>query len=143
MRVRRQVNLMGFIVILLFSFCAGLLGGMGMGGGTILIPALTIFMGVEQHVAQAANLLAFLPMALLSLKIHSGNGLINARGAVWIIIPAVVLSVGGAFLAAYTPSDILRRMFGAFLIALAVKQAYDNYAAFAARRDKKGGGSGG
>ncbi len=128
---------MGSIIIILLSFSAGLLGGMGMGGGTILIPALTIFMGVEQHVAQAANLLAFLPMALISLKIHSGNGLIKSRGSLWIIVPAVVFSVGGAFLASVTPSALLRRMFGAFLIALAIKQAYDSYAALRARMQKR------
>lgn len=55
---------MSFIIVMSISFAAGLLGGMGMGGGTILIPALTIFLGVEQHAAQAANLIAFLPMAL-------------------------------------------------------------------------------
>ena len=47
-----------------------MLGGMGMGGGTVLIPALTVILGVEQHVAQATNLIAFLPMALFTLKIH-------------------------------------------------------------------------
>lgn len=128
---------MGFIVIMLLAFSAGLLGGMGMSSGTILIPALTIFLNIGQHAAQAANLLAFLPMALISLKIHSGNGLVRARGAPWIIIPAVALSVGGAFLAAYTPADILRRMFGAFLIALAAKQAYDAFYACKMRKDKK------
>lgn len=116
---------MSFIIVMSISFAAGLLGGMGMGGGTILIPALTIFLGVEQHAAQAANLIAFLPMALLSLKIHSGNGLVRARGALPVIVPAVFLSAASAVFAAYIPSDMLRRLFGAFLIALAAKQVYD------------------
>ena len=71
---------MSFIIILSFAFVSGLLGGMGMGGGTVLIPALTLFAGTEQHIAQAANLIAFLPMSLISLKIHSGNGLLRTRG---------------------------------------------------------------
>ena len=54
-----------------------MLGGMGMGGGTVLIPALTVILGVEQHVAQATNLIAFLPMALFTLKIHKENGLLH------------------------------------------------------------------
>lgn len=116
---------MGFIVILLFSAAAGLLGGMGMGGGTILIPALTIFLNVEQHAAQAANLIAFLPMSLLSLKIHSQNGLLKAQGVWKVVLPAVILSAGGAVLAAFTPSRILGRLFGYFLIGLAAKQAFD------------------
>ena len=127
---------MGFIFIMLFAFAAGLLGGMGMGGGTILIPALTLFLGIGQHAAQAANLLAFLPMALLSLKIHSGNGLIKTQGALWIILPAVALSAGGAFLAAFTPADLLRRMFGAFLVAPAIKQAFDLRMLFKAKKSR-------
>ncbi len=103
------------------GFAAGLLGGMGMGGGTILIPVLTIFLGVEQHVAQAANLIAFLPMAAFSLKVHSDKGLLKADGAWFIIIPAVLTSVLGGLAAVYLPGEILKKLFGAFLVGLAVK----------------------
>lgn len=116
---------MGFVAIMLYSAAAGLLGGMGMGGGTILIPALTIFLNVEQHAAQAANLIAFLPMSLLSLKIHAQNGLLKTKGVWKIVLPAVILSAGGAVLAAFTPSRLLGKLFGYFLIALAIKQAAD------------------
>ena len=61
---------MSFILFLIAGFFAGLLGGMGMGGGTILIPALTVLLGVEQHVAQATNLIAFLPMAAFTLNVQ-------------------------------------------------------------------------
>ena len=46
---------MSFILYLLAGFFSGMLGGMGMGGGTVLIPALTILFRVEQHIAQATN----------------------------------------------------------------------------------------
>ena len=61
---------MAFIIHLAAGVLAGLLGGMGMGGGTVLIPVLTIFLGVSQHVAQATNVIAFLPMAALALAVH-------------------------------------------------------------------------
>ena len=61
---------MSFILFLVAGFFSGMLGGMGMGGGTVLIPTFTILLGVEQHVAQATNLIAFLPMALFTLKLH-------------------------------------------------------------------------
>lgn len=98
-----------------------MLGGMGMGGGTVLIPALTIILGVEQHAAQATNLIAFLPMALFTLKVHKENGLLKTKGLLWIVIPAIVTSVLAGFLASLLPSDILKKLFGAFLVALAVK----------------------
>ena len=98
-----------------------MLGGMGMGGGTILIPALTIIFGVEQHVAQATNLIAFLPMALFTLSIHKKNGLLKTEGLSLIVIPALLCSVAAGFAAALLPSQVLRKLFGAFLVALSVK----------------------
>lgn len=92
-----------------------------MGGGTILIPALTIIFGVEQHVAQATNLIAFLPMALFTLSVHKKNGLLKTEGLSFIVIPAVVTSVAAGFAAALLPSEILKKLFGAFLVALSVK----------------------
>ena len=112
---------MSFIFYLLAGFFSGLLGGMGMGGGTILIPALTIIFGVEQHVAQATNLIAFLPMALFTLGVHKKNGLLKTEGLSFIVIPALLTSIAAGFAAALLPSEVLRKLFGAFLVVLAVK----------------------
>ncbi len=114
---------MSFILYLTAGLLAGFLGGMGMGGGTILIPALTIFLGVEQHVAQATNLIAFLPMAAFSVGVHKSRGYIKSEGLASVIIPAVITSVVGGLTAALLPGDLLKKLFGLFLIALAVKQA--------------------
>lgn len=115
---------MSFLLYLAAGFLSGLLGGMGMGGGTLLIPVLTVFLGVEQHVAQAANLIAFLPMALFSLKIHSRNGLINAQDVWWMIIPAALCAAAFGVAAAFLPADFLKKAFGAFLVFLAVRVAF-------------------
>lgn len=112
---------MSFILYLSAGFFSGLIGGMGMGGGTVLIPALTIIFGVEQHVAQATNLIVFLPMALFTLNIHRKNGLLKTEGLSFIVIPAVLTSVATGFAAALLPSVVLRKLFGAFLVALSVK----------------------
>lgn len=96
-----------------------------MGGGTVLIPALTIFFGVEQHIAQATNLIAFLPMAAFSLKVHKQNGLLKTQGLWWLIIPALITSVLTGFAAAALPSDVLKKLFGGFLVLLSVKLLLD------------------
>ena len=54
----------------LFGFIAGIFGGLGMGGGTLLIPLLTIFLGLDQKLCQGINLVSFLVKALVSLIIH-------------------------------------------------------------------------
>lgn len=112
---------MSFILYLFAGFFAGLLGGMGMGGGTVLIPALTILLGVEQHIAQATNLVAFLPMAVFSLKVHKERGLLKTDGVLGVVIPAVITSVLSGLLAVLLPAEVLKKLFGAFLILLAVK----------------------
>ena len=45
----------------------GIIGGMGMGGGTLTIPILTIFLSFQQLRAQGVNLVAFLPMAIIAI----------------------------------------------------------------------------
>lgn len=121
---------MAFILYLTVGFFSGFIGGMGMGGGTVLIPALTILLGVEQHVAQATNLIAFLPMALFTLKVHKKNGLLKTDGLLTIVMPAFVLSVCAGIIASFLPSDVLKKLFGAFLIVLAVKLLLDERANF-------------
>lgn len=113
---------MYFILYLLVGFASGVLGGMGMGGGTILIPALTILLGVNQRVAQATNIIAFLPMAALVLPAHKKNGLLRTESAGYLIIPAIISTVLAGVLMAALPSDFLRKLFGLFLIALAVRE---------------------
>ena len=95
-----------------------------MGGGTVTIPLLVLVGGVEQKIAQCANLFSFFPMSLAALKTHTDNGLVETQGLFWGIIPALALSALGAWSAAVLPSELLRKGFGIFLIFLALVTAY-------------------
>ncbi len=110
---------MSFYLYFLLGFLGGIPAGMGMGGGTVTIPLLVLVGGVEQKIAQSANLFAFLPMSAFALKAHAKNGLLQTRGIGWVVLPAVLLSAIGAMAASYLPSALLRRGFGVFLIGLA------------------------
>ena len=114
---------MSFIIYMAAGFLSGLIGGMGMGGGTIMIPALTVFCGVGQHAAQVTNLVSFLPMAAFSLPVHKKQGLIRTENLLSLIVPAVITSALGGLVALFLPADILRRLFGAFLVVLALRGA--------------------
>ena len=127
---------MSFLIFMLCGFAGGVLGGMGMGGGTALIPLLTIFCGVEQSAAQGINLLAFLPMATIALFIHAKNGLLSKEGLVPLVAPALAFSVLGSLRAAYLPAGALKRGFGAFLVLLSFLQLRS---AFACRKAEKKG----
>lgn len=112
------------VLLVLAGIAAGALGGMGMGGGTILIPVLTIFFGVEQKQAQAINLVAFIPMAVASLIVHVKNKRVETEGVLWIIIPATVLSLVGSLVAQAINGEVLKRIFGGFLLLLSAAQFF-------------------
>ena len=109
---------MSFYLYLILGFLGGIPAGMGMGGGTVTIPLLVLVGGVGQKIAQCANLFSFLPMSVGALKTHAENGLIQKEGILWVIIPALLLSVLGASLAASLSSEVLKKGFGAFLVGL-------------------------
>ena len=96
---------MAFLLLILCGFAGGLLGGMGMGGGTALIP--------------------FLPMAALALAVHAKAGLLRGRGLFPLVLPALLFSALGSLLAAYLPADALEKGFGVFLIVLALIRLRD------------------
>lgn len=108
-------------IIIAVSALGGVIGGMGMGGGTLLIPLLTMFAGIEQHLAQCINLIAFIPMSVVALVIHGKNGYVKLS-AVPIAVIALIGAVGGSFFAAHAKGYVLRACFGAFLIALGLYQ---------------------
>lgn len=127
-----------FLLIFLYflsGFLSGVFGGMGMGGGTILIPILTIFFSLEQRLSQGINLISFLVMSLIALIIHFKNGLLSLKGTFYIIITGMIFSCAGALLAGYLPSEILRQSFGVFLCLLSLYQVYKSL--FNKTKDKK------
>ena len=112
---------MQIFLFILFGFLAGIIGGMGMGGGTLLVPLLS-FLDMEQKTIQATNLISFIPMCCIALSVHAHNKLVKTNNVCWIIIPAVLSAVGGAFTAGITDNKILRYCFAAFLIAVGIWQ---------------------
>ena len=103
---------MDFVLYSIAGVVGGLIGGMGMGGGTLLIPILSIFYNVKQHQAQAINLISFIPMAIVALIIHVKNHLVVYKDLIPIIISGVVTCVGGCFLSKIISGTLLKRGFG-------------------------------
>ncbi|MBE5756444.1 MAG: sulfite exporter TauE/SafE family protein [Clostridiales bacterium] len=113
---------MKFLWFVVSGLIGGAFAGMGMGGGTFLIPLLNIFYDVEQHLCQAINLISFIPMAVISLILHFKNKLVDTKGVLYIIIPGTLTAIGGCFLAKIIKGELLKRIFGGFLIGLAILQ---------------------
>ena len=113
---------MDWIWYVISGVLGGVLGGMGMGGGTVLIPLLTIFNGVGQHTAQAVNLIAFIPMAIVALIVHVKNKVVNFNKVIFIILPGIISCIVGCFLAKNVTGELLKKFFGGFLILLSIFQ---------------------
>ena len=111
---------MRFYLYLFLGFLGGIPAGMGMGGGTVTIPLLVFFGGVEQRIAACANLFSFLPMSGFALHRHAQNKLLKTKGLGWLIVPALAVSIVGALVAGKLSSLLLQKAFGVFLICLAV-----------------------
>lgn len=112
--------------MIVWSIIAGVIGGivagMGMGGGTLIIPILTIFLRFSQIDAQGINLIAFLPMSLVAIFIHAKHHLIAFKKTWLLPVLGVLFSLGGAWLANNISSRLLKKFFAVFLIGLGIWQ---------------------
>ena len=113
---------MSIILYGLAGVVSGIIAGMGMGGGTLLIPILTIFLGVQQHLAQGINLIVFVPMSLVTLIIHCKNKLVDFKVGIPIILSGLISSIIGSLLALEVRNELLRKMFGYFLLLVGIWQ---------------------
>jgi len=110
------------IYLILAGLISGVIGGMGMGGGTLLIPILTLFLQFGQKNAQGINLFVFIPMAIVALVIHVKNKLVDFRVGIPVMISGIVFSILGSLLANLLSNEILRKVFGGFLLLVGIWQ---------------------
>ena len=107
---------------ILAGVLGGIVGGMGMGGGTLTIPILTIFLSYEQLQTQGINLIAFLPMSVVALIIHAKNHLVAFKETWLLALIGSAFSLIGALVANHMSSGVLKNLFAVFLIGLAIWQ---------------------
>ena len=115
------------MLAILFGFIAGMVTGLGMGGGTILILLLSVFMGLEQHIAQATNLIFFIPTSLSAIFINLKQKNINVKLAIIISTFGVIGSVIGSCISEKISSEMLRKCFAVFFFVIALHETYELY----------------
>ena len=116
--MHRSKKKRNIVIFSLIGILSGVFAGMGMGGGTFLIPLLTILMGVSQQVAQGVNLVVFIPLAIMVLIIYHKKKLLNIKNIWWLLVPAVIVSGAGSLLAIKIQGKILQIIFGVFLVGV-------------------------
>ena len=116
--------MMDIILLVAIGILSGIISGMGIGGGAILIPALTIFFGQSQHAAQNINLIYFIPTAAFAVFTHKRNGLIEKQILPKIILGGLFGAIIGSVIAINLSSNILKQIFAVFLLIAGVAELF-------------------
>ncbi|WP_300412593.1 TSUP family transporter [uncultured Oscillibacter sp.] len=95
---------------------ASVISAWGVGGGTLLLLVMTLFLGVDQRTAQGVNLLFFLPTAASALVCHAKGGYLDKPTLKSAVPAAVAAALAGAWVSNSLDVEILRRPFGVYLL---------------------------
>ncbi len=109
---------------ILIGILSGIVSGIGMGGGTILILVLSLFMGIEQHTAQACNMVYFIPTSIVAIILSSKAKLVNFSVGIPLIISGIIGAGIGANIANFANSKNLKIYFGIFLSIIAIYEIF-------------------
>lgn len=109
---------------ILIGIFSGIFSGIGMGGGTILIFLLTTFAGLEQHIAQATNLIYFVPTAISAIIVNYKDKNIDTKLAKYISIYGIIGAIIGALISINLDVQKLRKFYGIFLAIIAIHEIY-------------------
>jgi hypothetical protein len=117
---------MSQVLYVLLGLLAGILSGMfGIGGGTILIPALVFFFGLTQHQAQGTTLaLMVLPIGLLAALRYYYSGNVKLSMAAFICAGFFIGGLIGAHFVQNVPDLMLKRLFGVFLLFVSLRMIF-------------------
>jgi uncharacterized membrane protein YfcA len=111
------------IILLVGAYCAGLLGSLtGLGGGVVVIPLLTLVLGIDFHYAVGAALVASIATSSGSGSAYVKEGITNIRLGMFLEIATVIGAVIGAFVAYYLNSNVIAVIFGMTLTLTATMQ---------------------
>ncbi len=112
------------MIEVVIGIIAGIVSGTGMGGGTILILLLTSMLGMEQHIAQATNLIFFIPTSIIAIIVNLKNRNIDIGTGIIISIFGILGAIIGAKISMNLNVVILRKCFGIFLMFVTINEIY-------------------
>lgn len=102
------------------GFFAFLLAGFGLGGGVLLIPALTNIFSIEQSLAQYISLIAYLPAAISIIIISFKENRINFKKIFSLIPTGLFGAIVGAIITQNINVSFLKKMYGIFAIFVGI-----------------------
>jgi uncharacterized protein len=118
-----KMSLTTIIILLIIGTFTGVMAGLlGIGGGLVVIPALIIFMGMTQQEAQGTSLAMMLPpIGIIAAYNYYKAGHVDIKIALILACMFIIGSYFGSKLAIRLPQETLKKIFGVFLLLVAIK----------------------
>lgn len=109
------------LLLLVVSYCAGLLGSLtGLGGGIVIIPALVLLFKIDLHYAMGASLISVIATSSGSSMAYFREGYTNLNIGIFLECGAVVGALIGAYLVSMVPTSMIAIILGVVLIFSAI-----------------------
>lgn len=117
------------LIVLVGAFLAGLLGSLtGLGGGVIIIPLLTLVLGVDIHYAIGASLISVIATSSGSAAAYIKEGITNIRIGMFLEIATTISAILGAVITVFINPSYIAVVFGLILLfsaAMMLKKKVD------------------
>jgi uncharacterized protein len=121
-----KMSISTILILLVIGTVTGVMAGMlGIGGGLVVIPALVMVMGMSQQAAQGTSLAMMLPpIGILAAYNYYKVGQIDIKFAMILAFAFIIGSFFGSKLAIRLPQDVLKKLFGFFLLVVGVRMLF-------------------
>jgi hypothetical protein len=111
---------------MLFTLTIGIVAGvmsgvLGIGGATILVPAMVYFLKINQTTAQGTSLWIIIPTALSGAIVYARHQQVNFPLVILMALGAIIGAWLGASLAQTLPQGLLRKLFGFFFVVVGLQ----------------------
>lgn len=89
-----------------------------------MILVLSNFLNIDQHIAQATNLIYFIPTSVAAIYIYWKNKNLDKKSALKMIVAGVAFGILGSYIASLINGDNLKKYFGIFLLVIGVHEMF-------------------
>lgn len=121
---------------IIIGIIAGICTGLGLGGSSVLILLLVLILNFDQRMAQATNIICFVPSALISILMNIKHKNIRFKLAFPIILFGIIGSIIGAGFSSRLDVLKLKKLFGIFLLLIALNEFYSLYKQYRIRKKR-------
>jgi uncharacterized membrane protein YfcA len=124
--MNKPMSITTLIILLAIGLVAGMLSSMvGIGGGMVIVPALVLFMGLDQKMAQGTSLaLLMLPLGVLGVMVYHKTGNVKWQYTLLMACTFVIGSYVGAKIVHQLNATAVKRIFAVFMIIMAIKYLF-------------------